>query len=102
MPDEESLNKFSTDIDVNAISTEIATKLALEGKISPTATEGEVMAIVLPMVMEEVLPQMKDIVYKADTKTETEEITIEQIDGKWKVIADELSEEIFDISSLVE
>ena len=102
MPDEESLNKFSTDIDVNAISTEIATKLALEGKISPTATEGEVMAIMLPMVMEEVLPLMKDIVYKADTKTETEEITVEQIDGKWKITAGEFTEEIFDISSLTE
>lgn len=101
-PDEESLNKLSTDIDVNAFSTEIATQLVLEGKITPTTTEGEVMALVLPMILEKVLPQMKDIVLKADTKTETEEITIEQIDGKWKITAGEFTEEIFDISSLTE
>lgn len=102
MPAEESLNKLSTDIDVNAISTEITTQLVLEGKISPTATEGEVLAAVLPAVFQKVAPELKNIVLEAECETITDKIIVTSKNAVFKVSSENLSETVFDISALFE
>ena len=102
LPDEESLASLSEGINTEELSVEIANKLVLEGKISSTASDVEILSAVLPEMMRVLLPQMTEIVLKADCKTTTEEITLEIKDGKWKIVGDDFAEELFDISVLAE
>jgi hypothetical protein len=102
MPDEESMKNYGKEINAGDLTVAATNALVLSGKITPASTETEIMALVLPEVLKNIIPVLKECIIKADSKTTTQEITVELLNNKWKITAENLSEDIFDLSLFME
>jgi len=86
---------------INAISQEIVAELAASGKITPTLTEEELMALMMVPMAEKMVPVMADAISACKTSTTTETVTVVNKDGKWLVAEGEFGVDDIDFSSIL-